>query len=292
MPRAVTRLGVAAVVVGVVGAAWAAAAPAPAAPVTPTTVSRTTTPTTAPRATTSVPTTTPTTTTRPPGTSTTTHPTTTAPATTTPRHRGSRSTTTTTVPAPAPRLAPPGLSLVFQQPWIPTQGTELLLLHLDAPAVAAQPDAGVQLTVHRSVTSRTDFDNAVNGSSLPGTRAALTFRFSSTHLDAHHNFPVAFGLSGSAMARSVGIDSPGVYPIEVGLVDTKVAHSTFVTWMVVVDPEQARGSQPLRVSWIWQLGARPFELAAVSTPRPWPRCAPAVGSMTSPRCSHAPATFP
>jgi hypothetical protein len=209
----------------------------------------------------------PTTTTTHPGTTiprstttTKTGPTTTttrATTSTTGRSRRFRNpTTTTTTPAPAVPLAPPGVSLVAQPPWIATQGAELLDLHLDEPSVAAQTDAGIQLTIHNSVTSRTDFDHAVSGTSLPDVQTRMTFPFSSIQLNAQHQFVVAFGLSGSAQPRSVAIDSAGVYPIEVGLVGTKVTHSTFVTWMVVVDP-QATSLQPLRVSWIWQLQTGP-----------------------------------
>ena len=35
--------------------------------------------------------------------------------------------------------------------------------------------------------------------------------------------------------------------------------TAFVTWMVVVDPDRARGAEPLRVSWIWQLVTRPLQ---------------------------------
>lgn len=224
-----------------------------------TTVPRSTPTTTTPRATTTVPSTA-STTTQPAGATTTTGRTTTTPPATTPStHVVHNPTTTTTTPAPPAPLAAPGVELVSQPPWIPTQGAEILALHLDQPGVADQPGASVQLTIHHSVTSRTDFDRAATGAAFPSTRSHLTFPFSAIHLNANHDFVVAFGLSGSAVPRSVGIASPGVYPVEVGLVGTTAAHSTFVTWMVVVDPEQARSSQRLRVSWIWQLDARPYE---------------------------------
>ncbi len=232
---------------------------APAAPAGPTTVPRTT-PTTAPPTATTAPPTTPPSTTPPVGTPSTTAPTATAPSPSTTTRR-SRNPTTTTTPAPPPPLAAPGVELVSQPPWIPTQGAELLALHLDQAGVAAQPGAGVQLTIHHSVTSRTDFDRAESGAALPSTQSRLTFSFSQLDLDRNHNFVVAFGLSGSSVPRSIGVDSPGVYPVEVGLVGTAVEHSTFVTWMVVIDRDQARSSERLRVSWIWQLTARPYQLA-------------------------------
>jgi hypothetical protein len=250
----VGRFGAAVGVAAIISAVCLAGNAAPAATVASTTAPSTTTtkhtPTTVPTST--VPATTS------PSTTTTTVPTTTPPSRTT-RSEPTRTTTTTTPPAPPPALAAPGVSLVAQPPWIPTQGIELLALRLEQPSVAAEAGAGIQLTIHHSVTSRTDFNNAVNGTSLPQTRSRLTFPFSSIQLNHNHEFVVAFGISGSSAARSVGIESPGVYPVEVGLVGTKVEHSTFVTWMIVIDRSEAKASQRLRVSWIWQLQAEPLE---------------------------------
>jgi Family of unknown function (DUF6049) len=250
------RFGAALIFAVLVSALALSGTAAPAATVASTTAPRTTTPTTTPTATTKPSTSAPSSTTP---RSTTSAPTT-VPTTTTQRPRPQTNTTTTTIPAPPPALAPPGVSLVSQPAWIPTQGAEILALHLAVASVAAQAGVAVQLTIHHSVTSRTDFDNAVNGVSLPQTRSRLTFPFSSIQLNKSNNFVVAFGLSGSSVPRSVGIDSPGVYPVEVGLVGTKVEHSSFLTWMVVIDKGEAQSSQPLRVSWIWQVGTDPFEL--------------------------------
>ncbi len=248
------RLGAALVLAVLVPAVLLAGAPAPAAPVTSTTATRSTAPTTThPPATvpaSTSPTTTP---------ITTAVPSSTVPSTTAP-HRRPRTTTTTTTPAPAPTLAAPGLSLAAQPAWIQTQGNELIAVRLGQPSVAAQPGAGIQLTIRRSVTSRTDFENALSGKSLPDVVTHFSYPFSSNRPTPQHEYVLTFGLSGSSAPRAVGIDSPGVYPVEVGLYGTKVTHSTFVTWMVVIDPQEASASQPLRVSWIWQIGADPFQL--------------------------------
>jgi hypothetical protein len=204
----------------------------------------------------------PSTTTTPSATSTTatpsatTPPTTTTPATTAPS-RNTTSTTTTT-PGAAPTPHPAGVTLVSQPSWIPTQGVEILQLHLDEKKVAADPSAEVRVTVHASVSSRSDFNDAVTGAALGDTVSQLAFPFTALALNARHNFLVGFGLSGSGAPRSMGIDSPGVYPVEVGVVDASATiHGTFVTWMVVVDPSDT-ASQPLRVSWIWQLTTKPL----------------------------------
>jgi hypothetical protein len=202
---------------------------------------------------------------------TTTAPTTTIPTTTTvtkvappstaPRSHPSRHTTSTTEPpAPPTPLAAPGVSLVGQAAWISTQGSDLLDLQLDQPSVAAQPNAAVELTFYDSVSTRTDFADAVNGTPQTNVVARLSFALSSVQLNRQHRFVVAFGIVGSAQPRSVDIDRPGVYPVGVGLVGTNVTHGTFVTWMVVIDRQQAKSSQPLRVSWIWQVQAGPSAL--------------------------------
>jgi len=253
-PGRVSRLG-GAVFLAAMLTAVALSGTAPAATVAPAKAPHPTTTTVHPT------TTVPRSTTTSPGATTTTTRKTTTSTTVRSRRFHNPTSTTTAPPAPAAPLAPPGVSLVSQPPWIQTQGAELLALHLDEASVAGQPNAGVQVTIHDSVSSRTDFDHAVSGTSLPGVITRLTFPFSSIQLNQKHQFVVVFGLSGSSQPRSVAVDRAGVYPVEVGLVGTKLNHSAFVTWMVVIDPQQAT-SQPLRVSWIWQLQSGPATLAA------------------------------
>ena len=196
-----------------------------------------------------------------PGATTTNATTTASPTTTTPVASPARSAGTTptpTTPGTPTALAPPGVTLVSQPAWIPTRGIEVLQLHLDDPRLAADPNAEVQVTLHHSVSSRTDFESAVAGASLGTTTALLTFPVSTLQLNRHDNFLVGFGLSGSGAAQTVGIDSAGVYPIEVGIVGGALDRGTFVTWMVVVDQSNT-ASEPLRVSWIWQLQTGPLE---------------------------------
>jgi len=155
--------------------------------------------------------------------------------------------------------APPGISLVDQPAWIPVGGTEIMSLHLDDKALASDPDAQVEVTIHSSVTSRNDFNDAVSGGDLGGTMSRLTFPLSEVRRNRRGNFLVGYGLSGSDASPKVGVESPGVYPVEVGIVGTQAEHPTFVTWMVVIDPDAAKAFQPLRVSWIWQLENPPVE---------------------------------
>jgi hypothetical protein len=165
---------------------------------------------------------------------------------------------TTTVPAAKAALAP-GVTLVSQPPWIPTRGVEIMKLHLDEPSLAARPNAVVEVTIHGSVTSRTDFERAVTGDALGTTISRLTFPMSSMQINGRNEFLVGFGLLGSGAARIVGIDGAGVFPIEVRIDDGAKERSTFVTWMVVVDQSANRSMEPLRVSMLWQLETAPLE---------------------------------
>jgi hypothetical protein len=173
--------------------------------------------------------------------------------------RAATSETTTTTAAPAAASTAPGVSLVSQPAWIATRGVEVLDLHLDEPALADARDAAVEITVHRSVTSRTEFDNAIDKNDLPSTRTRLTFPLSSLGINKRGDFLLGFGLSGSGAPRSVEVDNAGVYPVEVRIVDAGGDRTTFTTWMVVVDPAN-NGIVPLRFAWIWRLVAPPLQL--------------------------------
>ena len=170
---------------------------------------------------------------------------------------------------PTPQTAAaPGVTLVSQPPEVETHGAEVLGLHLDDASIATESGAAVEITIHRSVTSRTDFDRAVNGESLPDVRSRLTFPFSSITVDHRGDFLVGFGLTGSGASRTADVEEAGVYPVEVGVVDSNAQRSTFLTWMVVVDPSNVGATQPLRVSWIWQLSAHPLHLAGDVVSKP------------------------
>ena len=115
------------------------------------------------------------------------------------------------------------------------------------------------MTIHRSVSSRTEFENAISGASLGTTRNVITFPLSSIQLNKRHEFLIGFGLSGSDAPAPDRLGQPGVYPVEIGVIDSGIDRGTFVTWLVVIDPDAARSSQPLRVSWIWRLATPPLE---------------------------------
>jgi hypothetical protein len=167
-------------------------------------------------------------------------------------------TSTTTVPRDP---TAPGLHLVTQPPFVETQGVEVLGLQLDERGIASVEDAAVEITVHRSVTTRTEFDRAISGEDLPGVRARLSYPFSTLGVNKAGAFGIAFGLSGSGSERAVAVEDPGVYPIEVGIQGAGDNRRTFVTWMVVVDRNGTGDLERLRVSWIWPVVTAPLENA-------------------------------
>ena len=106
------------------------------------------------------------------------------------------------------------------------------------PRSRAADAPSIEITVHRSVTSRSEFDRAVRRGA-PGGPKRLTYPLSSLGVNKRGNYGIAFGLSGSGR-RAVAVDEPGVYPIEVRVVDAGEDRTAFVTWMVVVDPDNTR----------------------------------------------------
>ncbi len=201
-----------------------------------------------------------TTTTRPVATTTAPPPSTTSTTEPTPVTAAPNPTTTTTTPGASPKQPPPGVTLVSQPPWVPTRGIEVMKLHLDEPGLAEAENMGVEVTIHDSVTARSDFDRAISGESLGGIISRLHFPFSSLNVNRRREFLVGFGLLGSGAEQTVGIDGAGVYPVEVRIDDGDSDRSTFTTWMVVVDESSAEGMQPLRFSWVWRLETGPLEL--------------------------------
>jgi len=141
---------------------------------------------------------------------------------------------TTSVPSSAP--LPVGLSLVSQSTWVGLRETFMMKLRVDDPALTASPNAAILIQVHQSTTSRSGFDDVIAGTSLGGTLSVPDqIRVSTLPRDGAGNLAVVFGLSGSGVRPTIGVTQPGVYPVEVQLVNTGTATQSFVTWLVVVD---------------------------------------------------------
>jgi hypothetical protein len=171
---------------------------------------------------------------------------------------GARAQESTTTAPPEPPL-PQGLSLVSQNTWVGLRGTFTMRLRIEHPALAANPGAAIAVQIHASVTSRSGFDDAIANQNLGGTLyVPEQIRLATLPRIGPNDVAVTYGLTGSDVRPTIGISHPGVYPVEVQLVNTGTATKAFVTWLVVVDTGAARAiDKPLSVA---------FVLAAVADP--------------------------
>jgi Family of unknown function (DUF6049) len=167
---------------------------------------------------------------------------------------------TTSVPSLPP--LPVGLSLVSQSTWVPLRQTFTMKLHIDNPTLAAQPNAAIAIRIRQSTTSRSGFDDVIANRNLGGTLYEPNqISVASLHPDRHGDVSIVFGLPGSGTRPTIFINRPGVYPVEVQLVNTGVASGSFVTWLVAVDARAAKPiEQKLSVSFVWQVVANPIAL--------------------------------
>ena len=165
-----------------------------------------------------------------------------------------------------------------------------MALHLDEPALATAPSAEVadddpQLG---ELANRLRPRGAAVAS-LGNTLSRITFPFSSISVDRQHDFLIGFGLSGSGASRHVGIDSAGVYPVEIGVIDAarRAQHVRHV------DGRRRPERRPRRRHRCASRGSGTWGRAPSSAPTdpstapPSSPCARAVASTTSRRCSTA-----
>lgn len=169
---------------------------------------------------------------------------------------GAQETTTST---PSEPQLPLGLSLVSQSTWVGLHDTFTMRLHIETPALAAQANAAVGVQIHQSVTSRSGFDDAIANENLGGTLYySQPIPLAPLRRTPSNDVVITFGLPGSDARPQIGISHPGVYPVEVQLVNTGKPTRSFVTWLVVVDTDADRAiDKPLSVA---------FVLAAVADP--------------------------
>jgi hypothetical protein len=177
-------------------------------------------------------------------------------------HPSSARAQTTPTSAASPPPLPVGISLVSQNTWVPLGQTFTMKLHIDNPTIAARPGAAIAIRIHQSTTSRSGFDDVIANRNLGGTfYVPNQISAASLEPDAHGDVSIEFGLPGSGVRPTIGITRPGVYPVEVQLVNTGVASGSFVTWLVVVD---TRSGQPidkrLSVAFVWPAVADPIAL--------------------------------
>jgi hypothetical protein len=140
------------------------------------------------------------------------------------------------------------LTLASQTPWV--RGDAPFGIRLDVDAVRSPQDLDLDVTVHRAVTSRSQFVRTLDGESLGGRVHGDRVPFQSLPFDA-----------GGAI--SLTIDLPelrtGVYPVSVDLVDTRSDDvvASLVTHLLKVPAD--RVEMPLEVAWVQSYGAPPAQ---------------------------------
>lgn len=154
----------------------------------------------------------------------------------------------------APRAA---ISLVSQTAWTELGETLTLGLRLDGDVDGLT----VQLTSHRAIESRVDFEQTIGGDRLRATLATVEQAAIALPVGPDGRVLQVPLTSGDGVAPSLSINREGVYPLEVALVDSAGnAVDEFVTHVVAVPPTEPGASaigSPLRVAWIWPVTATP-----------------------------------
>jgi len=173
---------------------------------------------------------------------------------------GAQQTTSTSAAGSA--ALPVGLSLVRQSTWVALGETFSMTLHIDNPTIAARPGAAIAVRIHQSTTSRSGFDDVIANRNLGGT-FYVPAQVSAASLvpDARGDVTIEYGLPGSGVRPTIGINRPGVYPVEVQLVNTGLPSGSFVTWLVAVDAAAAKPiEKKLAVSFVWPAVADPIRM--------------------------------
>jgi len=159
--------------------------------------------------------------------------------------------------AASPAAAAPSFTLSGQTPWTIVDGT----VDFDLTIIDAPLDATVSVTVHEAMTSRTAFDNSLEGEDLAGTIHELTVPVGLLPAIGSSERRLTLQLDGAGVPAPdrVPIGEAGVYPVELALTVGGAEPISFVTHLVVVAGD---GSAPaigerLGLSWVWPLAATP-----------------------------------
>jgi len=181
------------------------------------------------------------------------------------------------LPAPAeparadgPPGGPPTIALAgLDRAWVPVGGAFTLRLDVQA----ADPALEIALVAHQAITSRSSFEETLQGNDLGSVLGPVSAPLAAVPRDSDGAAVLAIGLQGNGPrdAARLPVRGPGVYPVEVELRQPEGdTLSEFVLPLVVVAVE-ADGTTPfdeqLRVAWVWPLQERPA-LRPDGTPDP------------------------
>lgn len=152
-----------------------------------------------------------------------------------------------------------GVSLVHQTPWIAPGGDAMFHLSLNKTGSTSALDIG--LTVHQSISSRSQLTSTFDGRSLGTVLARVpSVPVESLRVDTSGNQIITIPTQHPDAPRDAGrlqLRGDGIYPVVVQLRDT-VSGTTldrFVTYLTVLDSSARR--IPLRVATVWQFDATP-----------------------------------
>jgi hypothetical protein len=157
----------------------------------------------------------------------------------------------TAAPAPKPKV----MTLAAQTPWVPPDGTFQLNLSL----AGAADGLGVQILVHRAVTTRTALTQNLEGRSLGAVEGRLSFAAPDLAVTDNGQRVVLVGVQGPGSAAAppdparIVPGRSGIYPTEIQLLRNGEVVDRFVTPLVVL----AAGLSPLTLAWVWRFDATP-----------------------------------
>ena len=162
------------------------------------------------------------------------------------------------IPAPGEEAQRAAITLASQPAYTPLGGDLPLGLRIDGDPQGLD----VRVAVHRSISSRGSFDRTVTGADLGGTIDTVEVPVASLPSTGAARI-LTLGLQSPAAsgADRVPVQQPGVYPLEISLVDASGARiDSFISHLVAVTPT-APGTpaigEPLRVAWVWPMVAAP-----------------------------------
>lgn len=147
------------------------------------------------------------------------------------------------LPASAQQTPSAELSLASQTPWM---RSDSFTMRLDLDRVRRPHDLDLVVTVHRAVTSRSQFRRTIDGR-LPGGQVyGNRIPLEDLTFDASGAAPVTIQLPSLRT---------GVYPVRVEVAAGSDVVASFTTHMIRVPPEPA--AMPLAVAWVQPYGAPP-----------------------------------
>lgn len=162
--------------------------------------------------------------------------------------------------APAEEAPPVAVSLSSQPATTPLGGDLPIGLRIDGDSQGLD----VRVVVHRGITSRLVFEQTVMGEDLGGTIDSVQVPVAALPVTADGRLLLTLGLEptdGSGSGDRIPVRQPGVYPLEISLVDSSgTPVNGFVSHLVAVTPTPPGTpaiGEPLRVAWIWPMVAPP-----------------------------------